>query len=155
MVDLYLAQRVESVGWSIAHVMTIPPGEARVEGRKHCASVLVRGVISGKVRVGQGARIVGGSKFRGLAVTMPDTTTDPMTMFEVFNPTGARLELVLRNPKGLGDIPGLVANQRVGERDVLGDGSHRQPIDELALDLWELGRSKSRVGQRQAIVEPK
>jgi hypothetical protein len=81
---------------------------------------------------------------------MPDTATDSMTMFEVFNPARASLELILRNPEGLSDIPGLVADQRVGERDALRDRGRGQPIDELALDLRELGRSKS---ERQCRVK--
>ena len=56
---------------------------------------------------------------------MPDTATDSVAMFEVFNPTRASLKLVLRNPEGLGDIPGLVADQRVGQCDILRDGSSR------------------------------
>lgn len=73
---------------------------------------------------------------------MPDATTDAMTVFEVFDPTGTSLELVLRDPEGFGDIPGLIADQRVGKRDVLRDRSRGQPINELALDIRELGRSE-------------
>jgi len=73
---------------------------------------------------------------------MPDATTDAMTVFEVFHPAGASLELVLRDPEGFGDISGLIPDQRVGKRDVLRDRSHGQPINELALDLRELGRSE-------------
>jgi hypothetical protein len=69
---------------------------------------------------------------------MPDTTTDTMAMFEVFDPSRASLELVLGNPEGLGDIPGLVADQRIREGDALRDRGGGQPINELALDLWEL-----------------
>ena len=42
---------------------------------------------------------------------MPDTTTDSVTMLEVFNPARASLKLVLRNSEGFGDIPGLVTDQ--------------------------------------------
>ena len=73
---------------------------------------------------------------------MPDTTTDPMAMFEVFDPARASLEFVLGNPEDLSDIPGLIADQRVGKRDVLRDRSRRQPVNELALDLRELRRSE-------------
>lgn len=72
---------------------------------------------------------------------MPDTAADPVAMLKVFDPARARLELVLRNPEGLGDIPGLVANQRIGKGDILRDRGGGQPINELALDFWELGRS--------------
>lgn len=72
---------------------------------------------------------------------MPDATTNPMTVLEVFDPAGAGLELVLGNPESLSDIPGFIADQRVGKGDVLGDCSRGQPINELALDLRELGRS--------------
>lgn len=68
-------------------------------------------------------------------------------MLEVLDPTRTSLKLVLRDPEGLGDVPGLVADQRIRKRDILGDRSRRQPIDELALDLWELGRSKPREDQ--------
>ena len=69
---------------------------------------------------------------------MPDATTDAVTMLEVFDPAGAGLELVLRNSEDLGDVPGLIADQRIGKRDVLRDRSGGQPINELAFDLWEL-----------------
>ena len=68
-------------------------------------------------------------------------------MLEVLDPTRTSLELVLRDPEGLGDVPGLVADQRIRKRDILGDRSRRQPFDELSLDLWELGRSKPRENQ--------
>ena len=73
---------------------------------------------------------------------MPDTAADPVAMLKVFDPARARLELVLRDPEGLGDIPSFVANQRIGKRDVLRDRGGGQPINELTLDLWELGRSE-------------
>jgi len=73
---------------------------------------------------------------------MPDATTDAVTVLEVFDPTRASLELILRNSESLGDIPGLITDQRVGKRDVLRDRSRGQPINELALDLRELGRSE-------------
>ena len=69
---------------------------------------------------------------------MPDTTTDTMTMLKVFDPARASLELVFRNPEGLGDIPGLVADQRIRKGDALRDRGGGQPINELALDLREL-----------------
>jgi hypothetical protein len=69
---------------------------------------------------------------------MPDATTDAVAMLEVFDPAGASLELVLGNPEGLCDIPGLIADQRVRKRNVLRDRGGGQPINELALDLWEL-----------------
>lgn len=72
---------------------------------------------------------------------MPDTATDPMAVLKVFDPARASLELILRNPEGLGDIPGLVADQGIGKGDALGDRGGGQPINELALDLGELGRS--------------
>jgi len=62
MVDRYFTQGAESVGRSVQE-MTIPPvGKAGVERGKHRAAVLSRGVIGGKVRVGQGAWITGGGK---------------------------------------------------------------------------------------------
>ena len=73
---------------------------------------------------------------------MPDATTDAVTVLEVFDPARASLELVLGNSEGLGDIPSLITDQRIGKRDVLRDRSGGQPINELALDLWELGRSE-------------
>jgi len=73
---------------------------------------------------------------------MPDATTDAVTVFEVFDPAGASLELILRDPECFGDIPGLIADQRVRKRDVLRDRSRGQPINELALDLRELGGSE-------------
>ena len=73
---------------------------------------------------------------------MPDATTDAVTVLEVFDPTGASLELILGNSESLGDIPSLITDQRVGKRDVLRDRSRGQPINELALDLRELGRSE-------------
>ena len=54
---------------------------------------------------------------------MPDATTDAVTVLEVFDPTGASLELILRNSESLGDIPSLITDQRVGKRDVLRDRS--------------------------------
>lgn len=73
---------------------------------------------------------------------MPDTTTDPVTMLEVFDPARASLELILRDPEGFSDIPGLIADQRVRKGDALGYRSRGQPINELALDLREFGGSK-------------
>jgi len=136
--------------------MTIPPiGKARVERRKYRAAVLSRGVIGGKVRVGQGGGITGGGKLRGLAIPMPDTATDSVAMLEVFNPARASLKLVLRDPERFCDIPGPVADQRVGKSDILRDCTRRQPIDELALDLGELGRSDFGERQRQGAVRLK
>ena len=63
MIDRYLTQGAESVGRSVVHEMTVPPvGKTRVEGGKHRAAVLSRGVIGGDARVGQGAWITGGGK---------------------------------------------------------------------------------------------
>jgi hypothetical protein len=147
MIDLHLTERIESVGRSIVHEMAIPPGKACVERRKYGASVLIRGIVGGKVRVGQGAWITDSGKFRCLAVPMPDPTTDSMPMLKVLNPARASLELVLRNSEGLGDFPGFVADQGVGEGDVLRNRTRGQPIDKLALDLRELGGSE--LGKRQ------
>lgn len=120
--------------------MRVPPiRKACVERREHCAPVLVGSVVGRKVRVGQRGRVADGGELRGLAVSVPDATTDPMTVLEVFDPTGASLELVLRNFEGLGDIPGSTADQRIGKIGLL---TRSQPINELALDLWELGRSE-------------
>ena len=139
MVDGYFTQGAESVGRSVVHEVTVPPvRKAGVERGKYRAAVLSRGVMGGKVRVGQGAWITGGSELRGFAVPMPDTATDSVAMLEVFNPARASLKLVLRNPKGFSDVPGLVANQRVRKREIRRDRRRRQPIDELALDLGEL-----------------
>ena len=53
MVDLRFTKGGESIGSSIAHEMRVPPiGEACIERREHCASVIVGGIVSGKVRVG-------------------------------------------------------------------------------------------------------
>ena len=126
VIELYFTQRTESVGRSFVHEMTIPAvGKTRVEWRKYRASILIWGVIGGKVRIGQWAWIAGGRKLGGLSISMPDTTTDSVAMLEVFNPAGARLKLVLRNPECLGDIPGLIADQRVGKRNILRDCSGR------------------------------
>ena len=70
---------------------------------------------------------------------MPDATTDPMTMLKVFDPARAGLELVLRDFEGLSDIPGSTADQGIGKVGLL---TRSQPINELALDLWELRRSE-------------
>lgn len=78
---------------------------------------------------------------------MPDTTTDTVAMLKVFDPARTSLELVLRDPEDLGNIPGLVADQRIGKGDALRDRVGGQPINELALDLWEFGRSE--LGQDQ------
>ena len=83
---------------------------------------------------------------------MPNTTTDTMTMFKVFDPSRASLELVLRNPEGLSNIPGLVADQRIRKGDALRNRGGGQPINELALDLWELGRSELGQDQHRVIV---
>jgi len=141
MVDLHFTKRAESAGGSFVHEMRIPSvRKARVERREHRASILIRSVAGGKVRVGQGAWITCGRKLRGPAISMPDTTTDPMTMLKVFDPARASLEFVLGNPEDFSDIPGLIADQRVGKRDILRDRSRRQPVNELALDLRELRR---------------
>ena len=75
-----------------------------------------------------------------------------MTMLKVFDPARASLEFILGNPEDLGDVPGLVTDQRIGEGDVLRDRCGGQPINKLTLDLWELGRSELREDQRWAIV---
>lgn len=63
MVDLHFTKRAESIRGSIIHEMGVPPiREARVEGREHCASVLVRVVIGRKVQVGQRTCVTGGRK---------------------------------------------------------------------------------------------
>jgi hypothetical protein len=85
---------------------------------------------------------------------MPYTTTDAVAMLKVFDPSRAGLELVLRNPEGFGNIPGPVTDQRIGKSDILRDRGSGQPINELALDLWEFGRSELREDQRWAIVGP-
>ena len=102
----------------------------------------MRCIVGGKVRVRQGVCVTGGSKLRGLAVSVPDTTANPMTMLEVFDPTGTGFELVFRNPEGFGDIPCFVADQGVRKRNVLRDRRGGQPINELAFNLWEFGRSE-------------
>ena len=64
MVDLHFAKRTQSIRGSIVHEMRVTSvREARVEWREHCASVLIRGVVARKVRVGQGACLTGGRKF--------------------------------------------------------------------------------------------
>lgn len=119
MVDLHLTKRTESIGGSVGHERVPSVGEASVERRQYRTSVLSRGIVDRKVRVGGWA--TDNRQFGGLAVPMPDTTTDTMTMLEVLDPSRASLELVLRNPKGLCDISGLVPYQRIGKRDILGD----------------------------------
>lgn len=78
------------------------------------------------------------------AVSMPNAAADPMTMLKVFDPTRASLELILGNPERFGDIPSFVPDQRIRKCDILRDRSDGQPINELTLDLWELGRSMLR-----------
>ena len=64
MVDLHFAKRAESIRGSIIHEMGIPSiREACVEGREHCASILVRCIVGREVRVGQGAGVTSGRKF--------------------------------------------------------------------------------------------
>jgi hypothetical protein len=121
VVELHFTKRAESIWGSVVHERVPSVGEAGVERRKHGASIFVRCIVGGKVRVGQGVCVTSGGKFRGLAVPMPDTTANPMTMFEVFDPARTGFELVLRNPEGFGDIPCFVADQGIRKRDVLRD----------------------------------
>lgn len=54
--------------------------------------------------------VTGGGEFRRLAVPMPDATANPMSMLEVFDPTGASLELILGDPECFSDIPSLITD---------------------------------------------
>ena len=76
---------------------------------------------------------------------MPDATTDTVTVLEVFDPARTSLELVLRYFEGFGDIPSSTTDQRIRKVGLL---TRSQPINELALDLWELGRSELGGDQR-------
>lgn len=46
-------------------------------------------------------------------------TTNPVSVLEVLDPAGARLEFVLRDLKLLGDLLGFVSDHRVSQLDFL------------------------------------